>query len=81
MASQPVSALTAILGTAVDPTADFLYLVDSSAGTSGSKKMLVSQILNAIAGSGNLDYDVSAVRLTVGTGSGTSTGIIAGQLG
>lgn len=81
MSSQPVSALTAILGAAVDPTADFLYIVDTSAGTSGSKKMLASQLLNAVAGSANLDYDVANVRLTVGTGSGTSAGLIVGYLG
>lgn len=44
MASQPVSALTAILGTAVDSATDLLYLVDTSAGTSESKKMLISEL-------------------------------------
>jgi len=42
MADQKVSDLPALNGSAVDP-ADLLYIVDSSAGTAGSKKITIGQ--------------------------------------
>ena len=97
MPNSAVSALTALTGANVAVASDYLYIVDTSAGTSGSKKILIEELFKspiatfqlADAGSTRWTTDgfitrYAAKQLMIsgdGTGATTNTGLILGYQG
>ena len=78
MADQKVSDLPSLNGSAVDP-ADLLYIVDSSAGTAGSKKITIGQFQLTTVVGGDATYGNLAYTGTLTGGAGV-VNIGSGQI-